>query len=161
MDLDGNIIWQFYRSLGVTRVHPYEGINLKNGGYAFFGTLDSPGYSPGIFTLDAAGNFKWARTYLFKGGGYGGGVAVTPDQGFLVMGYGEKDTLSTSVIIPKFIKTDSLGSKQWEKYLWIGEGFQVEGYTIIPAIDGGYLIGGIIDDHLPDKKDDMFLGKNR
>jgi len=158
MDMDGNIIWQFYRTLNVTKAHPYEGVNLENGGFAFFGTLDFP-YNPVVMTLDAAGNFKWAKIYLFKGDGYGGGLAVTPDQGFLVMGYGEKDTLSTSVTIPKFIKTDSLGVKQWEKHLWIGEGVRVEGYTIIPAIDGGYLIGGIIDDHLPDQPDDMFLGK--
>ncbi|HZV70681.1 MAG TPA: T9SS type A sorting domain-containing protein [Saprospiraceae bacterium] len=160
MNLDGNIIWQYYQTSDMPMLSPYEGINLKNGGYAFWGELDTSIDSrPSVLTLDAAGKFKGTKTYTFKGDGYGGGLAITPDHGFLVMGYGEKDTLSTSVIVPKLIKTDSLGVKQWEKHLWFGEGVRVEGYTIIPAIDGGYLIGGIIDNHLPDHDDDMFLGK--
>jgi hypothetical protein len=160
MDLDGNIIWQFYQTFGSPRINPYEGFNLENGGYAFWGgIISSSGYNPGVFTLDADGKWKWGKIYTFKEGGYGSGLTLTPDQGFLVMGYGVKDTLSTSVIIPKFVKVDSSGVKQWEKDLWTGDDNQVEGYTIIPAKNGGYLVGGIINNHVSGPKDDMFLGK--
>ncbi|MEP6793543.1 MAG: hypothetical protein ABJB16_04405, partial [Saprospiraceae bacterium] len=158
MDLDGNIIWQFYQPRGEI-INPYEGYNLKNGDYAFMSVSGSVDNRTTLITLDAEGKFKWKKFYSFTGGGYGSSVAVTPDHGFLLMGYGEKDTLSTSLTVPFFIKTDSLGAKQWEKHLWIGEGLNVEGYTIIPAIDGGYLIGGIIDNHSIGHDDDMFLGK--
>ena len=162
MDLDGNIIWQFLQTFGSPKISPYEGFNLENGGYAFWGDIiNSSGYNPGVFTLDADGKWKWAKIYTFAadGFGYGSGLTATPDEGFLVMGYGRKDTLATTVTVPMFIKIDSLGVKQWEKHLWFGEGLLVEGYTIIPAIGGGYLVGGNIQNHLPGYPDDMFLGK--
>lgn len=162
VDMDGIIIWQYYQSFGYPRIWTYKGFNLENGGYAFWGGLiNSSGYNPGVMTLDAEGKLKWSKTYNFaaEGIGYGSGLAATPDHGLLVMGYGRKDTLSTLVTVPMFIKIDSLGVKQWEKHLWVGEGLHVEGYAIIPAIEGGYLIGGIIENHLPDHSQDMFLGK--
>lgn len=155
MSLDGNIIWKAYNQMGVARVRPYEGFNLENGGYALLGSLDNAvDYRPTVMTLDSEGKYIWTKSYTFTtdDAGYGSGLAATPDQGFLVMGYGWIDTLSATYTVPILIKIDSFGVTKWEKHLWFGEDQDVEGYTIIPAIGGGYLIGGIIDD-------DMFLGK--
>ena len=113
------------------------------------GNKTTPGYGGNDFwaiKLDANGNKQWEQTFGGSGDEDIHGVAVAPDGGFLLAGLSSSGPSGTKTG-PNYgshdgwlVKIDSAGTKQWEQTFG---GSASDSFTpVLPAADGGFLIGG-------------------
>jgi predicted secreted protein len=113
----------------------------KDGGFIATGATGSSGPSVvWLIKTDALGNELWDKTLDSEEDvgqmSTGSSVQQTDDGGYIVAGDSSKENIL-------LIKTDSLGSKQWEK---IFGGLQVDGTNVnansrvLQTSDGGYII---------------------
>ena len=139
-DLDGNILWQTYLEQNNPRASIYEGFELEQGGFVFYGAnANSNEGRPVILTLKPDGSLNWIRPYNYP---YGASVAPTGDKGFMLAIRITKDTLGEEYIVPRFIKLDSTGLFQWQKDIFFDSINLVFTYELIPGYSGGFLAAG-------------------
>jgi len=120
----------------------HTAIPTSDGGYLAVGFTDSfgnGGEDIWVLKLNRSGQTQWEETYGGPGNEEGYGVLKTSDGGYLIAGNlypthqgGEYRALT--------LKIDKKGKREWLQTY--GGAYFNEGYKIIKALDGGYLIGG-------------------
>ncbi len=107
-------------------------------GYIIVGMQAPPGHGsliPFMAKFDSKKNVKWSKTYGNYGTAYLSKVRQTLDGGYVAAG--ATDSLKSIMII----KTDSLGTKLWEKSINV-KGNDPASPDIIQTSDGGYFVTG-------------------
>jgi predicted RNase H-related nuclease YkuK (DUF458 family) len=139
-DSKGNKIWQKTfgggdEDLGLSVVQ------TSDGGYVIVGTTYSFGAGACdvyMIKTDSRGNKIWQKTFGGKSEDKGFCVAQTRDGGYIIVGTTRSfGALGIDIYL---IKTDSRGNKMWQKTFG-GKG-QEQGFSVIQASDGGYVIVG-------------------
>ena len=114
---------------------------LPGGDYAMVGTTFSLGagdYDVYLVKLDSAGDVFWERTYGGIAADVGTDMQVTPDSGFIIVGYtaswgnGKRDIC--------LIKASSDGTQEWIKTF--GGVADEEAYSVQVTADSGFIICG-------------------
>ncbi len=112
-----------------------------DGGYIVTGCTERPGPSLDLWLLrlNAQGDTLWTKKYgAGNGDDIGYDVKQTVDNGFIVTGItGSYGAGYNDVWL---LKTDASGDTLWAKTF--GGTGQDEGYSVIQAADGGYIIAG-------------------
>lgn len=127
-------------------------VQTPDSGYAVAGYTRSFGIGNGyeaanvnglIIKYDSSGNVSWNRTLGPADASSVSFYAVTnaSEGGYTVVG--SRNTNSDIYLV----HYDTSGSVVWERFIGTGPGLDV-GYAIVQATDGGYAIGGKIDDEL-------------
>jgi len=178
LDGEGNPLW--WRFFGgpspeiyTTLVQTPDGGFLLGGGSASAQgpTKDSPsfGWMDGwIVRVDANGNKLWDRSFGGSGGDVIGGIELTPDGGFLLVGtsvspadgnktIGNFDT-NGATADGWVIRVDSAGNKLWEMAL--GGTADDSLTTVKRTSDGGFIIGGGSDSPISGNKTSPYHGGN-
>jgi len=140
-DAAGNALWnRTYGGTGEDEVRFV--IQTNDGGYALAGYTKSYGAGDRDFWLvktDGSGNLQWNKTYGGIGGETAYSVIQTADGGYALAG----DTNSYGAGSFDFwlVKTDSSGTKQWNK-TYGGAGWD-QAFSVVQTGDGGYAIAGL------------------
>ena len=110
LDANGQVQWtNFFRGAGNDELFIIR--QLSDGGYALFGWTDSQGEGDVDYYLirtNEQGDSIWSKTYGGPGNDYGYGMDITPEGGFILVGYSD---------VAVAIKTDANGNIIWEKIL--------------------------------------------
>jgi hypothetical protein len=147
-DSSGNKVWD--KTFGGTG---YEGAwsvqQASDGGYIVAGRITP--YEVGeaaiwLIKTDSGGNKVWDRAFGGLDCEAPCSVRQTSDGGYIIVG--SEDSYGTSVANVWLIKTDSSGSKVWEKTF--GETEECLAYTVEQTSDGGYVLAGVRDTWEPD-----------
>ncbi len=114
---------------------------ISDGGYIACGQSESTGDTHDdafLFRATREGELVWKKWYGGTGIEFCHSVVETPDHGFLLVG----TTTSTGAGLEDvyIIRTDGDGTMVWEKT--IGGAGNDAGFSVMRAIDGGYLIAG-------------------
>lgn len=109
-------------------------------------TVDSKGFDDYyIIKIDEDGNQLWDKAYGGDVIDYLVAAAITPDDGFILAGYtrsgasGDKSQPNLAYEDLWIVKTDSLGTKQWDKSLTGNSADYMAG--VANTADGGFLVG--------------------
>jgi hypothetical protein len=133
---------QNYGTLDEERAYAVE--QTSDGGYLIAGERNTHGGSPDIYLvrIDELGDTLWKRTYPRTWSESGQALLKTSD-GFLVAGYAVTATGPSRTDV-YLLKTDSQGDTLWTRT--IGGPRSEQAYDIQATSDGGYIIGGQVDD---------------
>jgi hypothetical protein len=97
-----------------------------------------------LIRTDVSGGILWQKTYGGDGLNGANAVKVLPDGGFALYGEGrwagEDDYNVWQGIL---VRTDAQGTERWHREF--GRAGAEEGYSIVPMVDGGFLVGGFSD----------------
>jgi len=116
-------------------------VQTSEGGFAVAGGTSS--YGAGnkdlfLVKLSSIGDVEWARAVGGTSDDYGYSIVQTTDGGYAVVGgtasFGVGDT---NIFLVKF---DSTGAIEWSRS--VGGTERDEGYSIVQATDGGYVVAG-------------------
>jgi hypothetical protein len=139
-DINGDMEWN--RTFGGSSSDiGYFGQQTTDGGYIVIGSTYSFGVGESdvwLIKTDSNGNMMWNRTFGRHAWDEGYSGQQTSDGGYIITGMtGEKGSPWPYVLL---LKTDSNGTKMWEKLLdWID--YDV-GWCVQQTTDGGYIITG-------------------
>ncbi|MBL0095584.1 MAG: T9SS C-terminal target domain-containing protein [Bacteroidetes bacterium] len=153
---------------GLSSVHP-----TSDGGYIVCGTSDSNisgdktenslgGQDYWIVKMDSAGSIQWQNTIGGDDTDVLRAIQQTSDGGFILGGYskssnsGDKTENCWGVTDYWIVKTDSLGSIQWQNT--IGGSLTDVLQSIIQTSDGGYILGGYSESNISGNKTENSLG---
>ncbi|MBK7853915.1 MAG: hypothetical protein IPJ79_02535 [Bacteroidetes bacterium] len=125
-------------------------------------TLSSPDYW--IVKTDSAGNIQWQNTIGGSGNDQLHSLQQTTDGGYILGGYsssnisGDKTELSNGGFDYWMVKTDAVGSIQWQSTI----GGNNDDYLkyIRQTIDGGYILGGYSNSNISGDKAENCIGNN-
>ncbi|MEO0091546.1 MAG: PKD domain-containing protein [candidate division WOR-3 bacterium] len=119
----------------------YSMQQTSDGGYIIIGTTESYGAGGSdiwLIKTDSLGNEQWQKTFGGTSDDFGKSVQQTPDGGYILVG--SIETGGTNGIDVLLIKTNSLGTMQWNKNFHKNE--EDYGEEVKRTIDGGYIIVG-------------------
>lgn len=146
MNADGEKIWEKTMLSDMPDEELKTIINTPDGGYLLAGHSGYEGYA---IRIDGLGNLVWKKSYM--GAGTSGSslitsASVTSDGGFLLGGYSNEEAGKSKSQPSRgsfdywVLKIDKDGNRIWDKTIG-GSGIDYL-YSLIPATDGGYLLGG-------------------
>jgi hypothetical protein len=141
-DASGNMMWS------KTYGGPNEDVaralvQTSDGGYALAGGTQSFGAGNWDFWLvktDASGNLQWNRTYGGHKNDAASALVQTGDGGYALAGY--KDSFGTDNGYWWLVKTDAVGSAQWNRTY--GGPNPGSPSALVETTDGGYALAGSI-----------------
>jgi hypothetical protein len=113
----------------------------SDGGYIIAGTTNSygaGGYDVYLIKTDSGGTKQWDKTFGSASDDAGYSVQQTSDGGYIIAGW--TNSCGACGSDAYLIKTDSGGSKQWDKTF--GGTSNDTGYSVQQTSDGGYIIAG-------------------
>lgn len=125
---------------------------IPDGGYLLAGTMDI--YIRGenriqsgmiLVKLTAGGNGEWVKFY-HQGPNSRSGIrdfVVTPDGGFLGIGWVTEDLYVNSLAVPMVIKVDGGGAVQWTKRYDGVQYLDIRFESLAKTADGGWIIAGL------------------
>ena len=150
-DASGEKVWD--RAFGGTGDEGGTSVQqTPDGGYIVAGSTVSFGSGEDdawLIRVNDSGNEVWNRTYGGRDGDGASSVMQTSDGGYVITGW--TGALSESGSDIWLIKTDSSGSKVWDKTF--GGAGDDAGNSVLQASDGGYIIVGVTQSHGAGKKD--------
>ena len=119
----------------------YSIIEASEGGYALTGKTGS-GDNVWVIRMDADGNEIWNKTFTGPYNDFDSGYSIieTSDGSFLLTGESERVHPITGKGDVWVIKLDADGNEIWNKVF--GGSYNEEGWSIIEASDGDYVIAG-------------------
>lgn len=85
-----------------------------------------------------SGRLWWQRTFGGAGNEVGHAVKATSDGGYIVVG--RTDSYGSGGADVWLVKTDASGNQEWSRTY--GGAYQDEGFDVLEAPDGGYVIAG-------------------
>ncbi|HEC78464.1 MAG TPA: hypothetical protein ENI34_04890 [candidate division WOR-3 bacterium] len=91
-----------------------------------------------LFAFAQAPDTLWTRTYGGPANDMGYSVQELNDGGFIIAGWTQSYGAGGQDVY--LVKTDASGNVQWEKTY--GGQYEEMGWSVIPTIDGGYMIAG-------------------
>jgi hypothetical protein len=161
-DAEGEAVWiTSHSGPGVERV--FDVVQAGDGGFVFAGsTSDSVGGARDVslVRLDEDGMLSWQRRFGGDGDEVGHGLEVTPEGGYLVVGYSESGGSAGSDVYT--IRTDADGREQWsrrseeegdDRALMVARssagGYVIAGYTSTDAGDSDAYVVAIDEDGDP------------
>lgn len=155
---NGEVLWQRYEPLNNSAFLPTKAVQTADGNLVFVGPNDVDDFDTYVFLekISLDGNLLWNSGYLIDEGTSSDYIiAPAPDGGFMFVGTIQWEIAPGDYgTTPIFIKFNADGVFEWEKKTPVGPYASARSYQIIPAPDGGYLIGGAIYidnlDHLND-----------
>jgi hypothetical protein len=146
MKFDENGDTLFTKQYGGSRNDNFSSIRqMEDGSFYLLGSTLSYGDINGDYYLvktDSVGNELWYKTYGSNSYERGASIDITLDNGLILGGSSAKFTPKPNA--PLIIKTDSLGSIQWEKTYGTQNGADCGG-QVFSLKDGGYIITHCID----------------
>lgn len=141
VDASGNRVWQkAYGGSGHDTAFAVD--TTADGGYIVAGRTESFGAGSADFwvlKLDATGTLAWQRTYGGSALDWAFAIRQTADGGYLVAG----QTLSFGAGAEDawILKLDTAGAVEWQR-AYGGTSLDYA-YTVAPAADGSFLVGGV------------------
>ncbi len=136
----GNFVWaKTFGEAGDDEA--YSVAQTRDGGYVVVGYTHSSGagnYDPWLIKLDSLGNMQWNQTYGGAGNDYVYFVALTSDDGYVLVG--ATDSFGAGSQDAWLIKTDSSGSMQWNKTFG-GAGYEAI-YSMLETENKRYVLLG-------------------
>lgn len=132
---DGSIVWQHryvlddYDEEGRMVVEDAEGnffiVAQSHGSDALLNTY--------VYKTDASGSLTWLKTYDWGDYEYGHAIAITPDDGFVVLTNQHiNGTQNDNMIV---MRANSSGTPQWSSLLE-----EHQGTDVIPSADGQWIV---------------------
>jgi len=138
-DSTGRIIWQ--RTYGGPYIDYAMALTVAPGNTsAFTGRTNSEKTEtqvPCLYSLDTLGHTVWQKTYTGFGDGGGNSIIATPNGSYILTGWVTAEDARGQVFLARIAGN---GSLVWKK-LFGGRG-EDTGWSVIPTLDGGYLIAG-------------------
>jgi len=131
-DDNGNELWR-YELVGASEMfHSVQ--QTSDGGYIVGGVGDFD--TPLLLKTDVNGALMWARLFSLSSteSNLLNFAQQTLDGGYIFIG----NTTATAGLL--LIKTDALGSEEWNKIFF--EGSTAIGYSVQQTLDGGYILTG-------------------
>jgi hypothetical protein len=119
----------------------YSVQQTSDGGYIIAGWTNSSGaggYDVYLIKTDSGGTKQWDKTFGSSSDDAGYSVQQTSDGGYIIVGW--TNSCGACGYDAYLIKTDSGGTKQWDKTFG-GSGNDV-GESVQQTSDGGYIIVG-------------------
>lgn len=174
IDAFGNILWQ--NTIGGSGNDQLTCLKLtSDGGYILGGysisniSGDKTENSIGLFDYwivktDSMGNVQWQNTIGGNNLDWLISISQTSDGGYILGGFsnsgasGDKTENSNGQFDYWIVKTDSMGSIQWQNTIG-GNGFD-QLYSVHQTSDGGYILGGFSDSDISGDKAANSLGWN-
>ena len=132
---------------------------LSNGGYIVIGSTFSYGsgdYDIYLLEIDNTGDTLWSRTFGGSGVEHGYDVAITPDNGLLIVG--STTSFGAGSRDAYIIKTDSLGNELWSRTFGGTLADEARAITLHP--DSGFVITGITESFGPGYTDVYLIRLN-
>lgn len=156
-DANGNLLWgKTYGGPGIDSCHGL--VQMSDGGFALSGFTNATGEAlqhAYLVRTDASGNMLWNKTYKGSGSSYAWSLALTSDGGFIAAGYTCPADISSAGVY--LVRTDASGNMLWNGTYGGYGGYSVfEGWSIVGAADGSYVIAGLISPSF-DALKQMFL----
>lgn len=143
IDAAGNEVWS--KTFGDSADDWGKSVRqTTDGGYIVAGNTESYGageYDIWLLKLDSLGNEMWSKTFGGSADDSGSSVEQTADGGYIIAGYTESYGLGEKDVW--VLKTDSLGSRAWEKTY--GDTANDAANSIQQAKDGGFIVAGYTD----------------
>ncbi|MBC7448584.1 MAG: T9SS type A sorting domain-containing protein [Hymenobacteraceae bacterium] len=122
------------------------GLLAVPGGYAMQGGVDIPGGAQKamLWRFDALGDSLWTRSYGSPDGNarIAYSMCRARDGGYALTGTADVRLTPFNADV-WLLRTDSLGTVMWSRTYNFGSGD--DGYSIVSAPDGGFLIGGSVE----------------
>jgi len=135
-DSNGDTLWT--KTYGNVRYYGGAAVRQIEGGYIITGSgsVSSQDFDDVILIkTDNDGNMEWLRSYGGQYNDAGGDVIEAPDNGFLVVGYEDVNSLNNENLY--VIRTNANGDTLWTRTYGYGVGKE-----IITTSDGYYVIIG-------------------
>lgn len=127
----GGLNWDWASSVQPTADSAYIIIGATNSyGAGYFDVY--------LIKINASGELLWQKTFGGTGDDRGEAVCQTSDQGYIITGMTR--TFGAGGEDLYLIKTDSLGTIEWQKVY--GGAQNERGYSLLETEDGGYIIAG-------------------
>lgn len=136
-DSVGGLHW--HRTYGTSSSE--EGYSVRetfDGGYIIAGTRNYRGYyTAWLVKTNVYGQLQWDKMFWGSWQAHGAAVEQTPDGGYVLAGY----TYSQSCVMKALlVRTDANGDTCWTRA--IGGPGLVIGQSVLPLLEGGYLVAG-------------------
>jgi hypothetical protein len=161
MNEAGETLWQQYEEIAGSAFRPYKAVPLPGGEVVFAGSNESTVINSKIYLQKIAsdGSILWNAARNDNTLEYD--LAPADDGGIMFAGATQWEVIPGRYgITPLFLKFDVNGNFQWSKTPVIGSPFYFAWpRCIIPAPDGGYLVGGEIRADTLDQFFDFMLLK--
>jgi|GEM_PF-1096180 len=116
----------------------YCAFSTVSNSYIVCGNTNSGDLDILLIKSDANGNELWQRTIDLGGDESANSICQASDGGYVICGFtnnGSHPGLDVSVM-----KVDSDGNQQW--HYTFGGNYNDVGYSVIPAVEGGYVVSG-------------------
>lgn len=126
---------------GANLEEAYAVVQTSDGGFALAGVTNSMGAGVEdvlLVKLDALGGMGWAKTFGGFTYDYGYSVCTAPDGGIVLAGYTSSFGAGSDDFL--VLKTDASGNLLWART--IGGPSYDDAYSVIPTLDGGFLVVG-------------------
>lgn len=139
-DAEGEVVWITSHS-GPGEERVFDVARVADGGFVFAGTTSDSvdgARDVSLVRVGDDGMLSWQRRFGGEGDAVGHGLVVTPEGGFLVVGYGEGSGVDGSEIY--LVRTDADGRELWSQR--IGDEGEDRAMMGVRSSMGGYVIAG-------------------
>ena len=137
-DSAGDTLWT--KSIGTDNEAGQSVQQTSDGGYIISGTRHDAALGESfvyVIKLDSSGTILWRKCYE---GGAGYSVRENNDKGFIICGIVTSGFSNYSITL---IRTDSVGTALWIKFIVLGGGHD-NGYAAQQTSDGGFIVTGTL-----------------
>jgi hypothetical protein len=158
LDATGDTMWTgLYGGAGSENVTDI--VQTPDHGFIFVGSTTSYGAGADdlyLVKLDSLGAIDWSKTYGYQYPDWGNGIALTSDNGYIVIG-ASRTSPDPEDCYAWLLKTDSHGDTAWTRYKPETVFGSANGMDVQQAEDGGFIIAAITWE--PGGDDDFLLIK--
>jgi hypothetical protein len=134
-------IWT--RTFGGTNIDIAHDVQqTTDSGYVMTGytrSIGPSGRNVWLVKTDADGNMEWQKAFGGSSDDEGYSVKQTREGGYIITGYTKSYGAGVNDVY--LVRTDAAGNQLWHKTF--GGQYDDEGYSVLQASDGGFIVGGV------------------